>query len=64
MCASDNNHLLEKYYTAENSALNHDWTDEIGYIHPLFDGKIGKFVVQSAIARYESFSLCNLTEII
>ena len=48
MCASDNNHLLEKYYTAENSALKHDWTDEIGYIHPLFDGKIGKFVEKAS----------------
>tara|TARA_Y100000592_G_scaffold98517_1_gene171841 strand:+ start:3863 stop:4333 length:471 start_codon:yes stop_codon:yes gene_type:complete len=44
MCASDQNHLLEKYYTAENSALDHSWDNEVGYIHPLFDGKIGKFV--------------------
>ena len=44
MCASDENHLIDKYYTAENSALDKDWTDEIGYIHPLFDSKIGKFV--------------------
>ena len=44
MCASDENHLIDKYYTAENNALEKDWTDEIGYIHPLFDGKIGKFV--------------------
>ncbi len=44
MCASDENHLVEKYYTAENSALDKDWTDEVGYVHPLFDGKIGKYV--------------------
>tara|TARA_R110002072_G_scaffold156233_1_gene306710 strand:- start:572 stop:1048 length:477 start_codon:yes stop_codon:yes gene_type:complete len=44
MCASDNNHLLDKYYTIDNCALNKDWNNEIGYIHPLFDGKIGKFV--------------------
>jgi len=44
MCASDNNHLLDKYYTINNSALDKDWTDEVGYIHPLFDSKIGKFV--------------------
>jgi hypothetical protein len=44
MCASDENHLLDKYYTIDNSALDKDWTDEIGYVHPLFDGKIGKFV--------------------
>ena len=44
MCASDQNHLLDKYYTIDNSALDHDWNNEVGYIHPLFDGKIGKFV--------------------
>jgi len=44
VCASDANHLLPRYYTKENSALNHDWTGEVAYIHPLFDGKIGKFV--------------------
>lgn len=44
MCASDNNHLIDKYYTIDNSALDKDWTDEVGYIHPLFDSKIGKFV--------------------
>ena len=44
MCASDENHLVDKYYTADNSALDKDWNGEIGYIHPLFDSKIGKFV--------------------
>lgn len=44
MCASDDNHLVDKYYTVENSALDKDWNGEVGYIHPLFDGKIGKFV--------------------
>ena len=39
-CASDANHLVDKYYTAENSALDHDWSGEIAYIHPLFDSKI------------------------
>ena len=44
MCASDANHLVDKYYTIENSALDKDWDGEIGYVHPLFDGKIGLFV--------------------
>ena len=44
LCASNENHLLPRYYTAENSALNHSWENEIAYCHPLFDGKIGKFV--------------------
>tara|TARA_R110002153_G_C12970739_1_gene461220 strand:- start:33 stop:524 length:492 start_codon:yes stop_codon:yes gene_type:complete len=48
MCASDENHLVDKYYTAENSALDKDWTDEVGYVHPLFDGKIGKFVEKAS----------------
>lgn len=51
MCASDQNHLLDKYYTIDNSALTKDWTDEIGYIHPLFDGKIGKFVEKAHNTR-------------
>ena len=44
MCASDENHLVDKYYTIDNSALDKDWDGEVGYVHPLFDGKIGKFV--------------------
>ena len=44
ICASDENHLLPRYYTKEQNALTKDWTGEVAYIHPLFDGKIGKFV--------------------
>jgi len=44
ICASNENHLLPRYYTIEDDALTKDWTGEIAYIHPLFDGKIGKFV--------------------
>ena len=43
-CASHKNHLLDKYYTIDNSCLDKDWSGEVAYIHPLFDGKIGKFV--------------------
>ena len=43
-CASDQNHLLPRYYTKEQNALTKDWTGETAYIHPMFDGKIGKFV--------------------
>ena len=43
-CASDQNHLLPRYYTIEDNCLTKDWSGEIAYIHPLFDGKIGKFV--------------------
>jgi len=51
MCASDDNHLLDKYYTEENSALNHSWDNEVGYIHPLFDSKIGKFVEKASKSK-------------
>jgi site-specific DNA-methyltransferase (adenine-specific) len=44
ICASDKNHLLPKYYTKENSAFNYSWANEVAYIHPLFDSKIGRFV--------------------
>ena len=43
-CASNDNHLCEKYYTKENTCLDKDWTGEIVYCHPLFDINIGKFV--------------------
>ena len=43
-CASDDNHLLPKYYTKENSCLDKDWTGEIVYCHPMFDMHIGNFV--------------------
>ena len=49
-CASDNNHLLPKYYTRENSCLDKDWTNEIVYCHPMFDMHIGNFVKKA----YES----------
>ena len=51
MCASDENHLVDKYYTIDNSALDKDWNNEVGYIHPLFDGKIGKFVEKAANSK-------------
>ena len=43
-CASDENHLLPKYWTKEDNALKQDWTGEIVYCHPMFDMHIGKFV--------------------
>jgi hypothetical protein len=51
MCASDENHLVDKYYTKDNSALDKDWNGEIGYVHPLFDSKIGKFVEKATASK-------------
>lgn len=56
-CASDTNHLLLRYYTEENSCLDKDWTGEIVYCHPLFNGKIGKFVEKCAIEKCLSVML-------
>ena len=43
-CASDKNHLVDKYWTKENSALDKNWDNEIVYCHPMYDTKIPKFV--------------------
>ena len=51
MCASAENHLVEKYYTKENSCLDKDWDNEVGYVHPLFDGQIGKFVEKASKSK-------------
>jgi site-specific DNA-methyltransferase (adenine-specific) len=48
LCASDENHLLPRYYTAEQNALTQDWDDEVAFCHPMFDGKIGKFVEKAS----------------
>ena len=47
-CASDENHLLPKYYTEDNSCLDKDWSGEVVYCHPMFDKKIDKFVEKCA----------------
>jgi phage N-6-adenine-methyltransferase len=56
ICASNENRLLPRYYTKEDDALTKDWSGEIAYIHPLFDGKIGKFVEKA-------YSTKNLTAV-
>ncbi len=43
-CASDKNHLLPKYWTKNNSALNKNWDNEIVYCHPMYDIYIPKFI--------------------
>jgi len=47
-CASNENNLLPRYYTKQNSCLDADWTGEIVYCHPMFDLNIGKFVEKCA----------------
>jgi hypothetical protein len=43
-CASDDNHLLPRYWTPEENGLKQDWTNEVVYCHPLFDSNTGKWV--------------------
>lgn len=47
-CASDENHLCDKYYTEEDDCLKQDWTGEVVYCHPMFNMFIGKFVGKAA----------------
>ncbi len=53
-CASDKNHLVDKYWTKENNALNQDWDGEIIYCHPMYDRNIPNFIKKA----YESNCLC------
>ena len=43
-CASHKNHLLPKYWTKDNSALDKNWDNEIVYCHPMYDIYIPKFI--------------------
>tara|TARA_R100001530_G_scaffold63468_1_gene45638 strand:+ start:69 stop:569 length:501 start_codon:yes stop_codon:yes gene_type:complete len=53
-CASDKNHLVDKYWTAETDALKQEWDNEIIYCHPMFDRHIPKFIKKAI----DSNSLC------
>ena len=46
-CASDKNHLVDKYWTKETSALEQNWDNEVVYCHPMYDSKIPKFVTKA-----------------
>ncbi len=50
-CASHDNHLLPKYYTTAEDGLQQDWTGEVVYCHPMFDGKIGRWVEKAFNSR-------------
>ena len=56
-CASAMNHLLPHYYTEENSCLDKNWTGEVVYCHPMFDGNIGKFVEKCSTEKCLSVML-------
>ena len=43
-CASDNNHLVDKYWTKDIDACTQNWDNEIVYCHPMYDAHIPKFI--------------------
>ena len=43
-CASDTNHICDKYYTKEQDGLIQDWTGEIVFCNPPYGKEIGKWV--------------------
>ena len=51
MCASDENHLIDKYYTIDNSALDKDWNDEVGYVHPYLMVKLESLLRKHIIVK-------------
>ena len=51
VCASNKNHLLPRYYTEKEDGLKQDWTGEIVYCHPPFDGNIGRWVEKASKSK-------------
>mgnify|MGYP003130092865 FL=1 len=56
-CASDKNHLLPKYWTKEIDACTQNWDKEVVYCHPMFDGKIPKFIKKAFESKCTSVFL-------
>ena len=50
-CASEENHLLPRYWTKKTDALVHDWDNETIYCHPMFDTAIPKFIKKGCTAK-------------
>jgi len=50
-CASDINHLVDRYWTKEDSALEKNWDGEVIYCHPMYDRNIPKFIEKAASSK-------------
>ena len=50
-CASNKNHLVSKYWTKEIDACTQNWDNEIVYCHPMFDGKIPRFIKKASESK-------------
>lgn len=42
--ATDDNHKVDKYYTAQTDGLAHDWTGEVVFCNPPYGKEIGRWV--------------------
>lgn len=51
VCADDNNHLCDKYFTKENSCLKNTWFGETCFMNPPYGREIGKFI-EAAFYHY------------
>ena len=43
-CASDRNHLVDRYWTKKTDALKQNWDGETVYCHPMYDQKTPQFI--------------------
>lgn len=42
--ATDDNHKVDRYYTAQTDGLAHDWTGEVVFCNPPYGKEIGRWV--------------------
>ena len=57
LCADDNNHLCEKYYTRKNDGLRADLTGERVFCNPPYGREVSKWVKKCAEANALSVML-------
>jgi site-specific DNA-methyltransferase (adenine-specific) len=50
-CASDKNHLVDKYWTKELDARKQNWNGETVYCHPMFDYTIPSFIKKACESK-------------
>ena len=56
-CASDKNHLVDKYWTKELDARKQNWNGETVYCHPMFDYTIPSFIKKACESKCTSVFL-------
>ena len=53
-CADDENHLCEKYYTKENSCLEHSFKNEIVFMNPPYGRYIIYFIQHAFVEAFKN----------